>query len=85
MARPKIGIFGALFAIGGVVAWRWVQRQRAAQAVPARELTRWEGEGGAVSNDAPLHPAARSGATHPSSANGADHGASGEAWPFPRS
>jgi hypothetical protein len=85
MARPKIGIFGALFAIGSVVAWRWVQKQRAAQAVPARDLTRWEGEGGSVSNDAPLQAAALPGTTHPRSANGVDPSASGKAWPFPRS
>ncbi|GAB2887358.1 hypothetical protein GCM10027093_23110 [Paraburkholderia jirisanensis] len=85
MARPKIGIFGALFAVGSVLAWRWVQKQRAAQAVPARDLTRWEGEGGAVTNDQPLHPKALAGTTHPRSANGADHSASGDAWPFPRS
>jgi hypothetical protein len=49
MARPKIGIFGALMALGGFLAVRYVQqRNRAAQIPVARELGRWENEGGAV-------------------------------------
>jgi hypothetical protein len=86
MARPRIGIFGALFAIGGMVAWRWAQKRRAAQAATARDLTRWEGEGGSVfAGQEPVQPAALPGGTHPHVGNGADHGASGGAWPFPRS
>ena len=38
MARPKIGIFGALVAVGGVLALRWAQKHRAAQARLAGEL-----------------------------------------------
>lgn len=86
MARPKIGVFGALFAVGSVLAWRWVQKQRAANAPLARDLTRWENEGGAVTTPAQPAPAAQvAPATHRHNGNGADHGATGDAWPFPRS
>ncbi|MDQ7981396.1 hypothetical protein QYH69_29625 [Paraburkholderia sp. SARCC-3016] len=86
MARPRIGIFSALFAIGGMLAWRWAQNRRAAQAATVRDLTRWEGEGGSVSADRDaLQPATLPGGTHPRAGNGADHAASGGAWPFPRS
>ncbi|EIM97149.1 hypothetical protein WQE_30608 [Paraburkholderia hospita] len=88
MARPKIGIFGAVFAVGSVLAWRWVQKQRAAQQPLARDLTRWEGEGGAVTEPAQPAPGAPGAQVAPTPAkhlrngNGADHG---DAWPFPRS
>ncbi len=86
MARPKIGIFGALFAVGGMLAWHWAKKHRAAQSTAARDLTRWEGEGGAISETPPATPSAPPpGGTHPRGANGADHAASGDAWPFPRS
>ncbi|MFC0575645.1 hypothetical protein [Paraburkholderia solisilvae] len=85
MARPRIGVFGALFAVGGMLAWRWAQKRRAAQTATARDLTRWEGEGGAVADAQPVQPAALPGGTQPRGANGADHGAAGGAWPFPRS
>jgi hypothetical protein len=85
MARPRIGIFGALFAVGGMVAWRWAQKRRAAQAATARDLTRWEGEGGSVADAGPVQPATLPGGTHPNAGNGADHGATGGAWRFPRS
>jgi hypothetical protein len=49
MARPRIGIFGALVAVGGLLAWRWAQKHRASQAHLNRDLSRWEDEGGAVS------------------------------------
>jgi hypothetical protein len=84
MARPKIGVFGALFAVGSLLAWRWVQNKRAAQQPLARDLTRWEGEGGAVT-EADQTPAAQlAPASHLRNGNGADHSASGDAWPFPR-
>jgi len=88
MARPKIGIFGALCAMGGVLAWRWMQKRRSAQTTLHRDLTRWEGEGGAVTETVPT--ATVSSAALPTSArllngNGADHSATGDAWPFPRS
>lgn len=90
MARPKIGIFGALVAVGGMIAWRWAQKHRASQARLAGELNRWEGEGGAVVAGESAAPAmsdtrpAQSAAT-----NGADHGGFGQiggtrdAWIFP--
>lgn len=91
MGRPKIGIFGALMALGGFLAVRYVQRSRA-QIPAARELSRWEGEGGAVA--APATPsgsvtAASVGASTPDTAHGANGSTHpnghGGAWPFPRS
>ncbi|CAH2893436.1 MAG: FIG00457629: hypothetical protein [uncultured Paraburkholderia sp.] len=86
MARPKIGIFGALMALGGFLAVRYVQRNRAAQGATGRELHRWEGEGGAVT--APSSSSAPGAALAASTGPGA-HGANGsahpDAWPFPHS
>ena len=87
MARP-IGIFGALMALGGFLAVRYVQHRRAAHVPSARELSRWEGEGGAVAS-----PAAPAGNAAMESAAPGAHGANGSAqangdgraWPFPRS
>lgn len=87
MARPKIGIFGALVAVGGVLALRWAQKHRAAQARLAGELTRWEGEGGAVASA--TQAMSDSGPGHDVLTNGAGHGAMGriggtrDAWIFP--
>jgi hypothetical protein len=92
MGRPRIGIFGALMALGGFLAVRYVQRNRAARIPAARELSRWEGEGDAVA--APATPsgsvtAASAGASTPDAAVGANGSAHpnghGGAWPFPRS
>ncbi|MFM0395190.1 hypothetical protein [Paraburkholderia phytofirmans] len=91
MARPKIGIFSALMALGGFLAVRYVQqRNRAAQVPVTRELGRWENEGGAVA--APSAPttnqATAAGDTSPSAhgANGSAYpNGNGGAWPFPRS
>jgi hypothetical protein len=89
MARPKIGIFGALVAVGGLLAWRWAQKHRASQANLNRELSRWEDEGGAVASTAqaaPSVPPVATGGTPPAATNGASHPDSlGEAWPFPHS
>ncbi|NKJ48211.1 hypothetical protein CIC12_15985 [Burkholderia sp. SG-MS1] len=87
MARP-IGIFGALMALGGFLAVRYVQSKRAANVPSARELSRWEGEGGAVATPAtPAGSPTTTGAspdTH--AANGSAHtNGDGRAWPFPRS
>jgi len=91
MKRPKIGTFGALVALGGFLAVRYVQRRRAAQASAVRDLSRWEEEGGAVAAPSAALAAneaaavgAGSGAT---GANGSayPHGkGNGGAWPFPR-
>jgi hypothetical protein len=94
MARPRIGIFGALVAVGGVLAWRWTQKHRASQARLAGELNRWEGEGGAlasVTQAAPStpasavapHGASANGANGPRAANGAYTGGTRDAWHFP--
>ena len=90
MARPKIGIFGALMALGGFLAVRYVQQKRAAHYPVARELSRWEDEGGAVAAPAPSAPAASQkveGANAGTNgANGSAHAnGDGGAWPFPRS
>ena len=86
MARPRIGLFGALMALGGYLAVRYVQRNRTAQGPAPRELSRWEGEGGNVVT--PVTPSA-SVAPHARGANGANGSAhpngDGGAWPFPRS
>ncbi len=85
MSRQKVGIFGALVAVGGVLAWRWAQRHRSSQAGLNRELSRWEDEGGSLATStqtAPSHP------TPLASAVGAmgerSNGAAGQAWPFPQ-
>jgi hypothetical protein len=91
MAPPKIGIFGALMALGGFLAVRYVQHKRAGQLPIARELSRWENEGGSVA--APALPAVSSGTLTAASASPGEHGANGsahangdgQAWPFPRS
>ncbi|TDN66916.1 hypothetical protein [Paraburkholderia sp. BL10I2N1] len=90
MARPRIGIFGALVAVGSVLAWRWAQRHRASQTYLNRDLNRWEGEGGAVAATTQTAPGMQVGATPPApgaaGGNGSTHpGGSGDAWPFPHS
>jgi arylsulfatase A-like enzyme len=76
MARPRIGIFGALVAVGGLLAWRWAQKHRASQAHLNRDLSRWEDEGGAVVSVAQTAPAAAgpAGAASATGTNGASHG-----------
>jgi hypothetical protein len=91
MARPKLGLFGALFAVGSVLAWRWVQAQRDASRRAPRELHRWEDEGGKVVTPASATsgPAAASSApAKPANGNGNGNGALGgtaDAWHFPHS
>ncbi|WJF89401.1 hypothetical protein QS306_09745 [Paraburkholderia bonniea] len=48
MARPKIGLLGALVAVGGILVWNWSQKRQASQVRLVRELNRWEGEGGSL-------------------------------------
>ncbi|MBN3803602.1 hypothetical protein GXB81_11135 [Paraburkholderia sp. Ac-20336] len=87
MARPTIGIFGALMALGGFLAIRYVQNRRAGQFAAARDLSRWENEGGAVATPRALasEAAVTSGAhgTNGTNGSGQAHG-EGDAWPFPR-
>ncbi|MBC8748059.1 hypothetical protein OKW43_003753 [Paraburkholderia sp. WC7.3g] len=82
MARPMIGIFGALMALGGFLAVRYVQDKRTGQISPARDLSRWENEGGAVAaptaSSTELAPA-----SHSTNGSGQVHGEH-RAWPFPR-
>lgn len=89
MARPKIGLFGALFAIGSVLAWRWAQTQRDASKRGVRELNRWEDEGGKVVTPASASAtSAAQPATPVKPSNGVGNGALGstpEAWNFPHS
>ncbi|QIE23119.1 hypothetical protein SBC1_09970 [Caballeronia sp. SBC1] len=86
MARPKLGLFGALFAIGSVLAWRWAQAQRDASKRGVRELHRWEDEGGKVVTPASASSVTPTAPVKP--ANGLGNGALGgtpEAWNFPHS
>ena len=93
MGRPKIGIFGALMALGGFLAVRYVQRNRAAQVPAARELSRWEGEGGTVATPSVAPSGSVTAAIAGPSTPDPAHGANGSAhpngkdgaWPFPRS
>ncbi|KMY86772.1 hypothetical protein BUMB_01060 [Candidatus Paraburkholderia calva] len=78
MARPSIGLFGALFAVGSVLAWKWVQSQDAAGRRVVHDLNVWEDEGGKV-----LSPASGSHALT-GNGNGAV-GGTADAWHFPRS
>ncbi|MCC8396340.1 hypothetical protein LJ656_27495 [Paraburkholderia sp. MMS20-SJTR3] len=83
MARPTIGIFGALMALGGFLAVRYVQNRRGGQFSPTRELNRWENEGGAVASPTTV-AADVAPAGHGSNGSGQLNGES-RAWPFPRS
>lgn len=93
MARPRIGIFGALVAVGGVIAWRWAQKHRASQARLSNELNRWEAEGGALASTAQAAPVEASvGDVSPGDVlpcavpNGRAHvGGTRDAWRFPHS
>jgi hypothetical protein len=87
MARPRIGIFGALMALGGFLAVRYVQRSRAAQAPAGRELNRWEDEGGAVATPSTSSAQASqlSAASAGPGARGGNGSAHPDAWPFPHS
>jgi hypothetical protein len=81
MARPRIGIFGALFAVGGVLAWKWMQSQDSAKQRTARDVNRWEDEGGKV-----VTPSSADATPAGAHANGSGViGGTPEAWHFPRS
>jgi hypothetical protein len=75
MARHSVGLFGALFAIGGVLAWKWVQSQENASRRTVRDLNVWEDEGGKVLTPSGMH-AVNGGSTV---------GGTADAWHFPRS
>lgn len=60
MAKNKPGLIGTLFAMGalgataGMLAWRWSQRHRLQRQSFHRDLSRWEGEGGALAESGTL-------------------------------
>lgn len=84
MVRPRIGIFGALVAVGGMIAWRWAQRHRASQARLAGELARWEAEGGALASSTQAAPATAPAMSPGAVPNGHAHvGGTRDAWHFP--
>ena len=84
MARLRIGIFGALVAMGGMLAWRWAQKHRASQARLVNDLNRWEEEGGAIAATTQTAPLAAAKPSADGAANGADQNGSGpDAWHFP--
>jgi len=87
MARPRIGIFSALVAVGGVLAWRWAQKHRASQARLAGELNRWEAEGGALASTSQEAPSTLGSQVSPGTiSNGhAQVGGTADAWRFPHS
>ncbi|GLU35371.1 hypothetical protein WKR88_27795 [Trinickia caryophylli] len=87
MARPRIGIFGALVAVGGVLAWRWALKHRASQARLAGELSRWEEEGGALATTTQTAPVGSGPEVSPHAVpNGHAHvGGTHDAWHFPHS
>jgi len=90
MTHPRIGVFGALVAVGGVLAWRWAQQRRVSQARLSGELSRWEAEGGALAPLAQTSPLAAGAHVAPREA-GLPNGAAGpahvggtrDAWHFP--
>ena len=91
MSRQKMGLLGTLATVGAVgavagFAWRWAQRHRGAGAAPYRDLTRWEGEGGALANVSPDASQSGPGAmSEPAAVAAAEsaNGATAGAWPFP--
>ncbi|WP_244813953.1 hypothetical protein [Caballeronia sp. Lep1P3] len=75
MARSSIGVFGALFAVGGVLAWKWMQSQNASAGGGSN---RWGSDGVRVGSS--RSRGRRSGA------NGQYQiGGTPDAWHFPRS
>lgn len=90
MSRQRMGLVGTLAAVGAVgaaagLAWRWAQRHRSAGVAAHRDLSRWEGEGGALVTggehppNGAITPAERAATASPS------NGAISAAWPFPHS
>ncbi|MFC5430459.1 hypothetical protein ACFPTO_16855 [Paraburkholderia denitrificans] len=99
MSTNRTNLVGALLAVGalgataGMMAWRWSQRHRAQRMSYHRELSRWEGEGGALDADggsavgASASSAGMSGLSGArasgAAASGQSNGAAGAPWPFP--
>lgn len=93
MSRQKMGLFSTLAAVGAVgaaagFAWRWSQRHRGAGVAAPRDVSRWEGEGGAVSardDSASAMSSTASAMSNETQAAGSTTPAMGDAWPFPSS
>lgn len=103
MRKNGTNLLGTLLAVGaigataGMLAWRWSQRHRAQRFTYHRDLSRWEGEGGAlasnVSGTVDVAAASASGvptagvAGVASAAGSApqspSNGVDGTPWPFP--
>ncbi|PXW22782.1 hypothetical protein [Paraburkholderia caballeronis] len=91
MSRQKRGLFSTLAAVGAVgavagLAWRWAQRHRGANALHHRDLSRWEGEGGALAASGQSAP--QNGAPAPAkplepASPEMTNGATATPWPFP--
>ncbi|WP_322054745.1 hypothetical protein [Paraburkholderia bannensis] len=98
MPKNKPGLFGTLFAVGalgataGMLALRWSQRHRMQRQHLHGDLSRWEDEGGSLSETASNALNAATAKTSPSSASAAPtherdmtHDDASAAWPFPTS
>lgn len=86
MARPKIGLFGALFAVGSVLAWKWAQAKRETTRRTPRDLNRWEDEGGKVVTPSTAStPPAAAAASRPANGSNGVLGGTPDAWHFPHS
>ncbi|WP_322091735.1 hypothetical protein [Paraburkholderia bannensis] len=98
MSKNKPGLFGTLFAVGalgataGMLALRWSQRHRMQRQHLHGDLSRWEDEGGSLSETASNALNAAAGKSSPSSAAAAPtherdmtHDDASAAWPFPTS
>lgn len=93
MFRQKMGLFGTLATVGAVgavagFAWRWAQRHRGTGPAPYRDLTRWEGEGGALSGPVAVDSQPDDAASRSTSGRTATaelpNGSAEQAWPFPQ-
>jgi hypothetical protein len=86
MARRNFGLFGALFAVGSVLAWKWAHAQHDAQRRGRRDISRWEDEGGKIVTPATASTSAQVTPIRPASATGDGAvGGTADAWNFPRS
>ncbi|WP_322070618.1 hypothetical protein [Paraburkholderia bannensis] len=98
MSKNKPGLFGTLFAVGalgataGMLALRWSQRHRMQRQHLHGDLSRWEDEGGSLSETANNALNAAATKSSPSSASAAPtherdvtQDDASAAWPFPTS
>jgi hypothetical protein len=88
MARPRIGLFGAMFAVGSVLAWKWAQARRDTTRRHVGDVNRWEDEGGKVITPASVTTASTAPAAPVRPANAGANGVLGgapDAWHFPHS